>query len=576
MPERKILCADFEEEKEALEVTGRYRVVGQTAIRAEPGWCWLRYEPRNDKSRPIKAFKAGSARGKVEYSRSRKVARRLFDVETPASKDSPRKIAERWLKVFATQLGIAKDLSGLKFERVKDSIFGKHALFQQHVGPTPISGAWVRVDIDADGRVFNLQNDLVPLAVLTKRGLGAVTMRGRLPGDEGKPIPQAKAEEIALAAILLAKGGRKKIIGVPELLYRPTDGDPRLSWKIVVRSTVPTREWRMFIDAFSGKVLWKRNVLKKAPARALVFDPNPVVALNTVKLSDRAAMPAGAYREVELRGLNGSGYLDGEFVSTRLTKKRVRRRNGDFRFRRKQRGFTETMVYFHIDRLQRHIQSLGFTNILNSSIPVNVAGQREDNSFYSPTEKMISFGTGGVDDAEDAETIVHEYGHAMQDSQVPGFGESAECGAMGEGFGDFMAASYFADWKPAWLRLSISSWDCIAFPGNPPALRRLDSNKKYPKDITGEVHDDGEIWSACLWQLRNQLGRMVAETLIISHHVLLNRWAGFEDAANALLTADKRLFGGRNQAAVREVFVARGILPNPRSGGRRAGEHFPI
>jgi hypothetical protein len=575
MPERKILCADYEEEKDAIESSGRFRVTGQTAVADEPGWCVLHYEPRVDKPRPVKSLKIGAARGKVEYSRSRKIARRMFDLQTPASKEPPRRIAERWLKAFSGELGIAKDLSGLKFERVKDSIFGRHVLFQQHVGPTPISGAWVRLDIDADGRLFNVQNDLVPLAVLARRGLGAVRVRGRLPGDEGEPITQARAEQVALAAIVPGKGGRKKIIGTPELLYRPTDGDPRLAWKIVVRSTVPTREWRMFIDAFSAKVLWKRNVLKKA-ARALVFDPNPVVALNTTKLSDRARIPAGAYREVALRGLDGSGYLDGEFVSTRLTKNRVRRRNGDFRFHRRQRGFTETMAYFHIDRLQRHIQSLGFTNILNGGIPVDVAGQREDNSYYSPTEKMISFGTGGVDDAEDAETILHEYGHAMQDAQVPGFGESAECGAMGEGFGDFIAASYFADWKPAWLRLSISSWDCISFPGDPPALRRLDSNKKYPKDVTGEVHDDGEIWSACLWQLRNQVGRMVAETLVIAHHFLLNRWAGFEDAANALLTTDKRLFGGRNQAAIREIFVARGILPNPRRGGRRAGERFTV
>ena len=36
---------------------------------------------------------------------------------------------------------------------------------------------------------------------------------------------------------------------------------------------------------------------------------------------------------------------------------------------------------------------------------------------------MISTGTGGVDDAEDPEVIWHEYGHAIQDDQVPGCGE---------------------------------------------------------------------------------------------------------------------------------------------------------
>ena len=143
---------------------------------------------------------------------------------------------------------------------------------------------------------------------------------------------------------------------------------------------------------------------------------------------------------------------------------------------------------------------------------------------------------------------------------MPGWGEAMEGAAMGEGFGDFLAASFFADWKPAWLRPAISSWDCIASEGHPPALRRLDGDKKYPKAITGEEHEDGEIWSACLWQLRDQLGRGAAEKLIIAHHYLLNRWAEFEDAANAMLAADRQLNASRNHPAIRKVFVDRGIL----------------
>ncbi len=575
MPTKQIQCADFEEEKAAVEASGRYRVTGQRAVAGEPGVCTLRYEPRSDtRPRPVKALRGiAGARGRVEMSRSRRTARRLFDLETPASKDAPRRIAERWLKRFAPLLGIAPDLADLKFDQVKPSVLGRHVLFQQHVGRTQISGAWVRVDLDEAGRVFNLQNDLVPLRVLAARRDGA-TKASRLHGDEGRALTQAEAEARALAAIAPARGLKKRVIGTPELLYRPTDSDPRLTWKIVVKSGPPAREWKIYLDAFSGELLWRRNLLKRASGKALVFDPNPVVALNTTGLSNRRAVPPAAYREVELRGLDGSGFLDGEFVSTRLTKRRVKRANGDFRFRRGERGFTEAMVYFHIDRMQRHLQALGFDKLLNRGIEVDVAGQREDNSYYSPTDRQLSFGTGGVDDAEDAETILHEYGHAIQDAQLPGFGESDECAAMGEGFGDFLAASYFADWKPAWLRPAICSWDCIAFAGDPPCLRRLDSNKKYPKDITGEVHDDGEIWSACLWELRHELGRANAEKLVIAHHHLLNRWAGFEDAANAMLTADRRLFDGRHRELITSVFVKRGILPDPRRPGRRAGDRF--
>ena len=44
-----------------------------------------------------------------------------------------------------------------------------------------------------------------------------------------------------------------------------------------------------------------------------------------------------------------------------------------------------------------------------------------------------------MDDAEDAEVIVHEYGHAVHDAQVPGFGSSLDAGSIGEAFGDYLA-----------------------------------------------------------------------------------------------------------------------------------------
>ena len=45
-----------------------------------------------------------------------------------------------------------------------------------------------------------------------------------------------------------------------------------------------------------------------------------------------------------------------------------------------------------------------------------------DNSFSTDKQDGIRFGKGGVDDAEDAEVILHEYGHAIQDSQQMPFG----------------------------------------------------------------------------------------------------------------------------------------------------------
>ena len=108
------------------------------------------------------------------------------------------------------------------------------------------------------------------------------------------------------------------------------------------------------------------------------------------------------------------------------------------------------MVYFHIDRTQAYIQSLGFTK--NERCPdqrpapaIVADAFAPDNSFYSSNDRKLRFGSGGVDDAEDADVVIHEYGHSIQDNQDPGFGCGAgqqfcQAGALGEGFADYNSA----------------------------------------------------------------------------------------------------------------------------------------
>jgi Zn-dependent metalloprotease len=509
-------------------------------------------------------------KAKIELHPQYKVPRRIYEIEEKTTGAEPRQIAETFLKRIASDLDIKTDLSDLKFDQVKHSILGNHALFQQYHHNKPISGAWVRVDIDKTGHVYNVHNDLVPERVLAKTETRVkAARRGALP-----QLSQEQARARALDATGSSATNPHEIVE-QEQVYYPVKGEPTAAWKVVVRSTHPAGEWKVYVDAASGEILRTINLLKDQDGRGRIFDPNPVATLNDTFLEDTSTIPDVAYQEVVLRDLDNSGHLDGKFVSTRPTSNRVKRSDGKFLFKRSDRGFKEVMVYFHIDRVQRYLQELGFTNVLNRAIEVSVDGIPDDNSFYSPLSKSLTFGTGGVDDAEDAEIILHEYGHAIQDAQVSGFGSGREARAMGEGFGDYLAASFFADLKPERLRPTVGNWDAVAYSGDdPPSLRRLDSNKKYPRDMVGEEHADGEIWSACLWQLRNALGGQIADRLVLAHHVLLAPEASFEGAAQALITADQQLHGGRNGEAIREIFVRRGILPNRKRKNRRAGIPF--
>src|SRR5260370_18108182 len=96
---------------------------------------------------------------KVEPHHRYKTPHQIYDVKTQASGKSPRKIAEATLKKIAGDLKIKPDLSQLKFDQVRESILGSHVLYQQYHNGKPISGAWIRVDVDKDGRVFKYHNE---------------------------------------------------------------------------------------------------------------------------------------------------------------------------------------------------------------------------------------------------------------------------------------------------------------------------------------------------------------------------------------------------------------------------------
>ncbi len=203
----------------------------------------------------------------------------------------------------------------------------------------------------------------------------------------------------------------------------------------------------------------------------------------------------------------------------------------------------------------------GFTAVNNCRQVFSVDRLTTDNSYYSPSTKAITLGTGGVDDSEDAEVIVHEYGHSIQDNQVPGYGSTAQGGAMGEGVGDYIAGSVMAQLSGGFQDACVAEWDAVSYTsGTPHCLRRLDSTKHYPAAWVNEVHSDGEIWSAALWQVRGALWAQVADKVVLQSHFLLSASANFSDGSNALVTAAIGLgLSTADVETIRSLLKARGF-----------------
>jgi hypothetical protein len=264
-----------------------------------------------------------------------------------------------------------------------------------------------------------------------------------------------------------------------------------------------------------------------ATAPGQVFLPNPVADLGIQTLTDQkdadyfSASPtlAKAYHRVTLTDLDSSGTLTGSYAQvTSETGTPARNTGSGFIYTRDQDQFEQVMGYYWITQAQRYIQSLGFRNVNNRQQLLRINQFGGDNSFYrNGTSKLtITLGKGGVDDAEDADVIVHEYGHSVQDDQVPNFGSSPDAGAIGEAFGDYLAVAVTQPYTPQSLWPCVADWDSTSYTRTTPhCLRRTDGTKQYPADLVGEVHADGEIWSSALYQINTTLGRDRATKIII-------------------------------------------------------------
>lgn len=233
---------------------------------------------------------------------------------------------------------------------------------------------------------------------------------------------------------------------------------------------------------------------------------------------------------------------------------------GNFYFNRSQSGFEDVMAYYHIDKYQRYIQSLGVTNLCNYPLVVDPHGNNGlDNSHFVPPNNTnnfsrIAYGTGGVDDAEDADVIVHEYGHALSYSASPNSNIGTQRTGLDEGIGDYIAASYSYDLDTfQWSRLF--NWD-----GNNEYWvgRKATSPDSYSSSLSS-TYTIGTIWTATLMDIRQVLGAEIGDKLFLEelYHNAANMT--LQDASRCYLDADSALYGGAHTKTILQFFCDRSL-----------------
>ena len=109
---------------------------------------------------------------------------------------------------------------------------------------------------------------------------------------------------------------------------------------------------------------------------------------------------------------------------------------------RSDRIFDAVNAYYHIDEFMRYLKfDLGI-DVRPSSYTGGVqfdphGNNGDDNSYYSIWSEQLAFGEGGVDDAEDADVIIHELSHGIHAWLTGGISQEDGLSEVGGTFDTF-------------------------------------------------------------------------------------------------------------------------------------------
>lgn len=232
-----------------------------------------------------------------------------------------------------------------------------------------------------------------------------------------------------------------------------------------------------------------------------------------------------------------------------------------FNYNRSEPGFEDVNVYYHLNTYRSHVDSLGFdmANELIYADPHAVDSQ--DQSYFIPSQiqPRLYFGQGGVDDAEDADVIVHEYGHFLSYNAAPNTNDNGDRNALDEAFGDYLAYSYSVGLGGTYRRGDVFNWDGHnQYWGG----RKVYNNRFYPdSNQVGSYYYKSGIWSATLASIHDEIGRLATDSLIYQAHYSYALGLTMPDAAQLLLEADTVLTGGKYFCPIYKYLVWRGLAP---------------
>ncbi|MBO9664906.1 DUF4394 domain-containing protein, partial [Dokdonella sp.] len=438
------------------------------------------------------------------------VAVTLGEPAFTAKAAAPETMAREFLAARHTQLGLkADEASSLARTTLREGRHFSVVRFEQRHQGLPVYGSDIAVSVRPDGKVIYVANSAVG-------GLGT-------PSNADN---KTDADALAIA---------KRYLGVSELSHQKSrkmvyasPSGTRIVWRVdAIAKNGPQGRWELLVDAQSGDVLRAQDLALNADGTGTVWTPDPLsykkVAYGGGYVDgDNADTPelTGALVSVTLPDISqdGSGnyILSGPYAvckdwdTPHHAGECPALPTTDFSATRSTESFDAVMAYYHITRYMKYVnETLGV-----AIMPVEHTGgvyfdpharDGDDNSYYVGGEFDLGFGEGGIDDAQDADVIIHELGHGLHDWVTGGHLSRQE--GLSEGFGDYTAGSYSRDYPNQWTSSDtaynwVFNWDGHNefWAGR---VLNFQLNRTYPN--IGTQHTAGQYWASCNLEARKNI-----------------------------------------------------------------------
>ncbi|HEU0185513.1 MAG TPA: M36 family metallopeptidase, partial [Blastocatellia bacterium] len=467
--------------------------------------------------------------------------------------------------------------------------------YEQMIDGVPVFQGQVQVAVNAKGQVLSINEGLVIHDAginTTPRLLESEAMQ-RAFQFAGRQAP-ASFETMEYRS---AKGDRA--------VYRNPFGESRedilsemrimrvgqravLAWHSYV--DVGANEWyEMLVDANTGAMLYRYNLYADV-AQGTVFRENGLGG-RTVEsfVGDTTINTAAGWMGTSTMttGNNVDAYLDMNADNQPDAINAADLQNGrafssiqDFAFSfipgvdpRTQRAASVANLFYFNNIMHDFAYRLGFTESAGNFQTNNfgrggtgndsVRAEAQDGSgtnnanFGTPPEgsrprmQMFLFtrGTADLNDDRDAsfdgDVVLHEYGHGISNRLVGGPANTSclggtQAGAMGEGWSDYWAATFYNNGVIGEYVTNNLTRGIRRAAYTVPANTVHDS---YADLGAGgfEVHSDGEVWAATLWDLRQTLGAAIADRLVLQGMKFTPCSPSFLNARDGILMADQNL-----------------------------------